>query len=97
MVVILCDQFAQLADGVVFTERQMLADVRNLGPDNKSCLVAKIVEILCMLIVGEPYGIRAALQNQPDVFFMHFPGQRVTVPSAVLMPADAMQRIIPSV
>ena len=66
MVVILCDQFAQLADGVVFTERQMLADVRNLGPDNKSRYSRRTPESAGRLLHAFPGSARYRTLCGPD-------------------------------
>ena len=51
MVIILNDKLLHLADCVVVAAVHVAGDVGDFSPENKTCLVAKVVEFLCVLIV----------------------------------------------
>ena len=72
----------------------MLRYVGYLRPDNESLFVAKIVEILIVLIVSETYGGGTDLHYEVDILSVMLGKKRVTDAPSVLVAGYAAQRIL---
>ena len=97
VVVVLVDQLLHLADGVFPAIGQMLGDVGDLCPDHHAVLVAQVVEILVVLVVGQPDGVCAQLPDQRHVLIVHLPGDGIAQTLAVLMAGHTVKGIGPAV
>ena len=64
VVVILEDQLFHLGQGVGTAVFHVHGDVGDLCPDDKALFVAQVIEMLCVLIVGQPDGVGPDLQNE---------------------------------
>ena len=93
MIVVLLNQLLHLADGVFPTVGHMLADVRNLRPDDHAVFVAQIIEILVVLIVRQTDGVAAQLADECHVLVVHLAGDGVADALAILMAGYAVQGI----
>ena len=99
VIVILNDQFFQLADTIlmgfgIFVEHTDKGDLR---PDNKSQLVAGVIEILGMLIMCQTDSVCPQLFDQLCVLVVVFSCQSVPFIKHILMAAHAPQRRLFSV
>ena len=97
MVVVLQHQFFHLAQRVGGGFGQMLGDVGDLCPDDKTLFITQVVEILCVLIVCQPDGVGAHFQNDGDILLHHFVGQGIARTLTVLMAGNTAQRIFPAI
>ena len=97
VVVVLHDQLFHLADGVLPPGGHVLGDVGDLRPDDHAVFVAQIVEVLVVLVVGQPDGVGADLPDQGHILLVVGAAQRVADSLAVLMAGNAVQRITPPV
>ena len=93
MVVVLDDEFLHLRNSVLSAGGHMLGDVGNLRPDDKSALIAQVIEILVVLIMGKANGGCAHLADKVDVLLVMLREKGVTKTPAVLMARYAAQRI----
>ena len=75
----------------------MHGDVGDLCPDDKALLIAQVVEILCVLVVGQPDGVGTHFQNDGNILLHHFVCQGNADPLAVLMAGNAPQWIAATV
>ena len=97
MVITLCDEFPHLRQSILPAVRHVHGNVRNLSPDDDTVLVTEVIELLCMLVVGEPQGIRTDLPDDLHIRLMIFIRQGIALPLQVLMAGDASKRIAPAV
>ena len=97
VVVVLVDELLHLADGVFPAIGQMLGDVGDLCPDHHAVLVAQVVEILVVLVVGQPDGVGTQLPDQRHVLIVHLPGDGIAQTLAVLMAGHTVKGIGPAV
>ena len=93
MVIILLDQLIHLTDCIFSAIRHMLGDIGDLCPNNKTALVAQIIEILIVLIMSQTNGSSADLANEIDILLVMLGKQRVTYAPAVLMTGNTAERI----
>ena len=93
VVVILEDQLFHLGQGVGTAVGHVHGDVGDLCPDNKTLFITQVVEILCVLVVGQTDGVGTHFQNEGHVLLHHFVGQGNAGPLAVLMAGNAPQGI----
>ena len=89
VVVVLADQLLHLGQGVGTAVGHVHGDVGNLCPDDKALFVAQVIEMLCVLIVGQPDGVGPDFQNEGNVLLHHFVGQSNACVFAVLMAGNA--------
>ena len=97
VVIVLDDQLFHLGQGVGTAVGHVHSDVGNLCPDDKTLFITQVVEILCVLVVGQPDGVGTHFQNEGHVLLHHFVGQGNAGPLAVLMAGNAAQRIAAAV
>ena len=71
----------------------MLCDVWNLSPADKACFVAKLIEVLVMLVVCKAYAVGPHLKNQREILFMHLLRKRIAHSFTILMSGDTSERI----
>ena len=69
----------------------LTADIGNLCPDNKTVLVAGIVEIFAVLIMSKPYCICPKFSNQGSVLAVLLSGQCISLPQPVLMAGNTSE------
>ena len=93
VVVVLADQLFHLADGVGTAIGQMLRNIGDLRPDHHAVLVTEVVEILVVLVVGQPDGVRTQLPDEGHILVVHRAGDGVAHALAVLMAGDAVERV----
>ena len=93
MVVILNDQLRHLADGIVPSSGHMVGDIGDLSPDDHTPLITEVIEVLIVLVVGQPDGGCANLADQVHVLPVVLGKQRVSDLPAVLVPGNAPQGI----
>ena len=93
MVVVLVDELLHLADGVGAAIGQVLGDVGDLSPDHHAVLVTEVVEVLVVLVVGQPDGVCTQLPDEGHILIVHLTGDGVAHTLAVLMAGDAVERI----
>ena len=80
VVIALGHKLGHLADGVFPAAGHVLGDIGDLRPDDQARLVAQVIEILVVLVMGQPDGGGAHLQDQLHVFFVVFGQQGVAQP-----------------
>ena len=97
VVVVLTDQLLHLGQGIGTAVGHVHGDVGDLCPDDKALFVAQVIEMLCVLIVGQPDGVGPDLQNEGNVLLHHFVGQGNARVFAVLMAGNATQRVAASI
>ena len=97
VVVVLTDQLLHLGQGIGTAVGHVHGDVGDLCPDDKALFVAQVIEMLCVLIVGQPDGVGPDLQNEGNVLLHHFVGQGNACVLAVLMAGNATQRVAASI
>ena len=97
MVIVLDYKLGHLADGVLPSGGHMLRDIGYLCPDNKTALIAKVIEILVVLIMGKADGGAAHFADKIHILFVVLGEKRITDAPAVLMTAYAAERILFSV
>ena len=71
----------------------MLGDIRDFRPDDHTGLITEVIEVLVVLIMRKANRVLAQLLNQLHILLVHFPGDGVAQPLAVLMAGNAVQRI----
>ena len=97
MVIVLNDELLHLAYRVVPAVRHMLADIRDLRPDDHAVPVTKIIKELVVLIMCEADRVGSDFANELHVLFMLFLCDRISASLPVLMAGDAVERIRSSV
>ena len=97
VVVVLDDQLFHLGQGVGTAVGHVHSDVGNLCPDDKALFITQVVEILCVLVVGQPDGVGTHFQNDGNILLHHFVCQGIARTLAVLMAGNAAQRIAAAV
>ena len=93
VVVVLVDELLHLADGVGAAIGQVLGDVGDLSPDHHAVPVTEVVEVLVVLVVGQPDGVGTQLPDEGHILVVHLAGDGVAHALAVLMAGDAVERI----
>ena len=93
MVIALGHQLPHLIDGVLPSIRHVLCDVGDFRPDDDAILVAKVIEFLCVLIVGKAHRVGTDFTDNVHVLPMFIEGKRITKTLPVLMAADTPQRV----
>ena len=97
MVVVLVDELLHLADGVGAAIGQVLGDVGDLSPDHHAVLIAQVVEVLVVLVMGQPDGVGTQLPDEGHILIVHLAGDGVAHTLAVLMAGDAVERVRASI
>ena len=93
VIIALGDQFPHLAESILPPVCHMHGDIGDLGPDNDAVFIAEIVELLCVLIMGQPQGVGAQLPDDGHVGRMVFIRQGVPPALEILVAAHTAQRI----
>ena len=93
VIIALGDQFPHLAESILPPVCHMRGDIGDLGPDNDAVFIAEIVELLCVLIMGQPQGVGAQLPDDGHVGRMVFIRQGVPPALEILVAAHTAQRI----
>ena len=93
VIVALSDQLPHLIQGVLPAVGHVFGDIGDLRPHDHAVLIAKIVELLCMLIMGKPYRVGSDLANQFHIERLLLQGDRIPNAQKILMPAHSAQRI----
>ena len=97
MVVVLHYKLSHLADGVLASGGHMLGDIGNLRPDNKTALIAEVIEILVVLIMGKAYSGAAHFADKIHILFVMLGKEGIADTPSVLMTAYTAERILFSV
>ena len=71
----------------------MLGNIGDLRPDHHAVLVTEVVEILVVLVVGQPDGVRTQLPDEGHILVVHRAGDGVAHALTVLMAGDAVERV----
>ena len=85
MIVILAYQLFHLGYGVLSSTVHMYGNIWNLSPYHYALFIAKIIEVLIVLIVCKPYGIGAHGEDEINVLLVHFFCQCIANSCPVLM------------
>ena len=93
MVVVLRDEFLHLGDGVFSTARKVFGDIRDFRPNNHTYFVAKIVEVLIVLVVRQSDSSCSHFANQINIFFVMFRQKSITDAPSILMARYTTKRI----
>ena len=93
MVIVLVDQLFHLVDGVLAAIGQVLGDIGDLSPDHHAVLIAQVVEVLVVLVMGQPDGVGTQFPDERHILIVHLPADGIAQTLAVLMAGDAVERV----
>ena len=89
MVVALADELLHLCERVLPAARHMLCDIGDLSPDDKTVLIAEVIEFLRVLVMGKAQRVGAELADDFHIRCVILIGKSVALALEVLMAAHA--------
>ena len=93
VVVVLGYEFLHLRNGVLATCGHMTGNVGDFCPNDETALVAKIIEVLIVLVVSQTNGGSTHFANEVHIFFVVLGEQSVTKAPSILVTGYTAQGV----